>query len=384
MTMDKFSIRHALTGCLAATLLMTAVPGIAQAATDGELTVAVLQKELEKRDAIIIELLRRVQALEEGRVADRQAAAPAEDGMAGTPAPVTADYRATSRDADPADALRAARALERGLVQEGALLLAPGQVEIAPAVYFTHLDDRYPTTVLQGADPVVGRLERSIDASEWLTDLRIGLPFDAQLEIGVPYRAVEQQFDVAVDGSVVSRAEESGAGLGDVTLGLAKVLAAQRGWRPQLTARLRWLTGSGDEADGGVALGGGLSGLGGRLGAYWRRDPVVFLVSGGYLHYQRDGALQPGDRYDLSLGTGLAISPETALLLSLEQGVARQYQRDGQQLPGTDRLTTVLDLSASTLLGPRLNLRVSTGVGLSGDSPDYRLGVALSSRFDLR
>jgi hypothetical protein len=107
-------------------------------------------------------------------------------------------------------------------------------------------------------------------------------------------------------------------------------------------------------------------------------------MSGGYTSYRRDGAIELGDSYDFSLGMGLAISPETALVFSLDQLSAAEFERGGQRLPGTDRQSSMLGLSASTLLGRRYSLRVDAGVGLTEDAPDYRFGVALSSRFDAR
>jgi hypothetical protein len=64
--------------------------------------------------------------------------------------------------------------------------------------------------------------------------------------------------------------------------------------------------------------------------------------------------------------------------------LAGEIKQAGAELPGTDRLASTLDFAASTMLGPRLFLRVHTGAGLTEDAPDYRFAVSLSSRFDAR
>ena len=162
------------------------------------------------------------------------------------------------------------------------------------------------------------------------------------------------------------------------------MLAKEKSWRPNVVGRLAWLTGSGTAIDNGVSLGGGNSGLASQLSAYWRRDPVVFLVNGGYAHYFEDSGIRPGDIIDVSQGVALAVSPETALIFSLDQSYMKTFKRNGTELPGTDRLSSVFSFSTSTILGRGLFLRLSAGVGLTRDSPRYQFGVSLPFRFRLR
>lgn len=382
--------------CLIVAAAQTATVSAQEAAA---VTVEQLRSELAERDAVIIDLMRRVQVLEtaldggrptaEGadaaaavsRNSARAVAARRDTGDA--PAGLSAQARRDPR-LDGIDELRALRALERGLVEEGASLLPPGQFEFTSDAVLTHDQGMFPTALMLGDASAVGEIEQTFDIYEQNGYFRIGLPFEAQLNVGLPYRVVEQDIETGVDGMVRSVDERSGSGFGDVTLGLAKVLAEERNWRPNLIGQLVWISGSGDERDGDLFLGGGLEGLSAQLNAYWRRDPVVFLMSGGYTQYRDGGMLSPGDSIDFSLGLGLAVSPETALMFSLDQRLSGEYEQDGIELPGTDRLSSALGLSASTILGRRLSLRVRAGVGLTDDAPDYRFGVSLASRFGLR
>lgn len=376
-------------------LSTTAAP--AQEAED--VTMRQLQQELARRDAVIVDLLNRVRALEQslsasnpasvaGSRADEAMPSSAAGGVADEGPPASAAAGRAGAGAGQGDfeidELQAQRALERGLVQEGARVLEPGQIEFAPAFAVSRQDGMFPVALMRGDETLVGEVGRTYDVFERRADFRFGLPWSSQLEIGLPYLTVDQQIETGIDGAVQSATTESGSGFGDAAIGFSKVLAEEKASRPNLIGRLVWLTGSGDEQDGAVALGGGHRGVATRLSAYWRRDPAVFLIGGGYTRYADDPGLKPGDRFDVSLGLGLAVSPETALVFSLNQTWADEFEQDGRKLPGTDRLASTLDLSVSTIIGRRLFLRGYTAAGLTEDSPDYRFEISLSSVFDMR
>jgi hypothetical protein len=393
----RLSSSHARTYRAALVALIACMrfePAAAQAAEHAEnVTVQKLQEELAKRDAVIVDLLNRVRALEselatgsERRAAADGEAGAAQNGLDGTAepaaAPSTTSAPASKAAGEPEiGRLQAERALERSLVQQGARLLPPGEIEIAPGFALSRYEGGFPTLLMTADQDVVGQRQRTFDVYDWRTDLRLGLPWRSQLEIGLPYRRVSEQISTDVDGIVQAAENMSGAGFGDVTLGLAKTFGAGDS-QPNLIGRLVWLTGSGTERTGGVSLGGGMPGAAARLSAYWRRDPVIFLVGGGYTHYSPDAGAQAGDTLDASLGLALAVSPETALFFSLDQTFRSAFKRDGVELPGTDGVSSTLRVSASTILGRRLFLLVDTGIGLTQDAPDYRFGVSLSSRFD--
>lgn len=369
---------------VAALIAWIVSPASVAAQADNSVTVRQLQQELAKRDAIIIDLLNRVRALEKDNASERgktfgPGAADRE------PAPVANAPESQANEGDrEIDPLQAERALERSLVQQGVRLLNPAQVQLTPGFMFSRYEGDFPTVLMTPEQNVVGEHDRAFDVYDSRTDLRIGLPSRLQLELGLPYRRVHEQVRIRVDGVVQATENRSGAGLGDITLGLARSFTAGDSGRPRVIGRLTWLSGSGDERDGTVSLGGGMAGAAAQLSAYWRRDPVVFLLSGGYTHYFRAGATQPGDSMNASLGLALAVSPETALTFSLDQARARAFARDGVELSGTGRLSSSLRLSASTILGRRLLLLVNAGVGLTQDTPNYGFGVSLSSRFARR
>lgn len=361
-----------------------------------DVTVQMLQKELAKRDAIIINLLNRVKALEAERKGDSKSAETAADVApakkpeaiaaksvpASAPASVPAGQ--TAGGGFKVDELAAERALERSLVQEGVRLLRPGEIEFDPGFTFSRYESDFPTTLTSGNDSFIGEVRRTLNVYDPRANIRLGLPFNSQLEIGLPSRVVNSGLGTTVGGAVQSATDRTAWGFGDTQVGLAAALASEKSWRPNVVGRFVWLTGSGSAIDNGVFLGGGNSGLATQLSAYWRRDPVVFLVNGGYAHYFEGSGIRPGDNIDFSQGVALAVSPETAMIFSLDQSYMKPFKSNGTELPGTDRLSSVFSFSTSTILGRGLFLRLSAGVGLTRDSPRYQFGVSLPFRFRVR
>jgi hypothetical protein len=373
---------QAYVGALACFALAAPSVGLAQGNQE-TVTAEQLREELAKRDAIIIQLLNRIEALEK----ERDSASSAEG---------SARVDTRSRGADPGEAventpeddfdvegLQAERALERALVDRGVRLLGPGQVELSPRLSMYHDEGKFPTALTDDGT-LVGEVERTLDAYARRVDARFGLPFGMQLEIGLPYLSASQQLATSIDGTIQSASEQSGSGDGDATVSLAKAFGVDSSGGARFIGQLTWLAGNGDERDGAVFLGGGSSGVNAKATTYWRRDPVVFIASAGYTRFSEEDSLQIGDSLAVSLGLGLAISPEAALLFSFNQTRTSEFKRAGMVLPGTERLSSFLGLSAQTLLGQRFSLGVDADVGLTDDSPDYVFGVSFSSRFNLR
>jgi hypothetical protein len=373
-------------GALACVAFGWTCTGLAQ--DDREtVTVEQLHEELAERDTIIIELLNRIEALEA-----EQGSTSSENGPGNGPGqadarpaePDSADTgEGTSADGFDVEQLQAERALERGLVERGARLLAPGQIEFSPRLTLYHDEGMFPVALMTDDVTTVGEVERTFDLYERRADVRFGLPAGMQLEIGVPYLSADQRAATGINGSIQSAMKHSGSGNGDAALSLAKAFGADSAGGARIIGRLSWLTGNGDERDGMVFLGGGTSGVNAQATAYWRRDPVVFLVGGGYTHFEEENSLQPGDGFRVSLGLGLAISPEAALIFSLDQMRTSEFTRSDMVLPGTDRLSSSLGISAQTLIGQRSSLGVDVDVGVTDDAADYRFSLSFSSRISV-
>ena len=351
-------------------------------AEEQSLSATELEAELAKRDAVIIELEQSLRALRE-RVAEveRMLQIEADGGAAATAAAASGP---SGKPEDPSrlavDELAAERALERTLVQAGALLLPGGGIELIPAVSITAGEFDFPVTgdFGSGVETASVNLEREeIDLS--LT-ARFGLPFDSQFEIGLPYRAVSETTRLSIGGVPAEETDRTGSGTGDFTVGLAKTLLREGRLWPDIVARVSWGSGRGDESDDGVLLGGGFQSLSGSLSFVKRQDPLALLLTVGYRGIRESGEIAPGDEWILSFGTALAVSPESSLFGSITQRSRLKTKISGESVTGSDIDAVTMNFGLSTILSRGTLLTLFSEIGMSADAPDYSLGFTLPIR----
>jgi len=305
-------------------------------------TVEELKRAIEERDAVILELKRKVEALERG------------PSLRASPAP-SAPAQAAEDDED------LSRALERTLVQQGGLLLRPSTYELQPEASYANWDrSRGPMRYVAGTS----------------LSLRAGLPWESQFQLRVPYVHV-------------STAAGSATALGDIELSLSKQLARESAGWPGLIASLGWIGRTGrDGFDGGVPsvpTGGGFNVLQGGLTVVKRSDPLMLYGGISYaaaFSRQVSGTeVAPGNTFGLRLGTILAASPDTALNLGLNLGFVRATRLNGQTVPDSDTVLGTLQIGVGTVLSRNVLLNVSGDVRLTGNVPNFRLSVSLPIRF---
>jgi hypothetical protein len=335
------------------------------------------------RDALIEELQRRVEVLErklselaeERELEEVRAQVTAAEPPAATPGrPAPAQLEVDEEAAE--------RALERALVTTGALLVPPWQAEIEPSFSYLRSERAAPLFLTEDATQELASLQIRRNIFTAQLRLRLGLPFDSQLEIGIPYRYVEQEDVRDVAFAPRARTRGHGSGAGDLRVGLAKSLLRERGWVPDLIGRLTWDTDTGRVRDDGIALGGfGFHELEGSLIAIKRQDPLVFLAGVSYTRAYEKDAIRPGDAVGLSLGVLLAASPETSLRAVLQQSFVDEFEVNGAAVAGSRQTIGALALGASSIIGRGRFLDVTAGVGLTEDAADYSLGISYSVRF---
>lgn len=346
-------------------------------------TIEDLRDMLAERDAIIADLTRRIEALEQR--ADVRPAAPISQyaPQADKPAAVAVSQRTAAPEpgALAPDEESIERALERALVQTGALLLPAGSLEIAPQVGYARRADQTPSLFVDNGSTFIAEIERRRDEITAALGLRIGLPFDSQLEASFPYNYAHQSFVTEAGFTPRSETTADGSGVGDIHVALAHTFFRERGWRPDIVGRVRWDTGSGESSDGGVALDGGFGAVGGSLTLIKRQDPLVFFAGVGFDDTFEHGGVEPGDAITASLDAFLAASPETTLRFGFSQQFVREFRIDGAKIAGSDRRGGLLIIGGSTILARGVLLDIAGGVGLTEDSPDYTLMLSLPVRF---
>jgi hypothetical protein len=291
---------------------------------------------------------------------------------------ITAQSQAPAAPGQPeADKKTAERALERTLVSTGALLLPLGQADIEPGFSYIRSEQRAPVVFTSGGASVIAEQQVNSDIVGAVVQLRIGLPADAQVEFNVPYSHVTEETVTEVGFQPQARTTMRHSGMGDVSVALAKALLVERGWRPNLVARLTW-----DSDTGKTELNGsGFNEARISLVATQRQDPLVFLWELSYQKaFEKDG-VKPGDEAGLSFGALLAASPETSLRVVLNQIFVSDIELGGSSLPGSRTVASTLTFGASSIIGAGKFLDFTVQTGLTDAAPAYAFGVALAMRF---
>lgn len=274
--------------------------------------------------------------------------------------------------------------MERTLVQTGVLLLPYGKAEIDPSFSYARWEVDSPTFVTEDGTVFVGEQEVRRNEFQTAQSLRLGLPFDAQLEVGVPYRYVDESTVTKVGFGERRESDGSGSGYGDVTVGVAKTLLRENGgWWPDIVGRVRWDSDTGNTISGNVPMGGGFNEVAGSLSVVKRQDPLAFVGGMSYETTFENNDVKPGDDLGFSIGAVLAASPATSLRLGLDQSFVNETRVNGGSIDGSDQTIGTLSIGAASILGPGVLLNGAVDIGLTDDAPDYAVRASLPVQFDL-
>ena len=383
----------AVAASLAMVGLVVAEPQTEQAGPDPQPTIKELLRRLEERDALIVDLQRRVGELERQSTSTADRAPPmppVASSATQEPSTQAEEAPAAASGAAPAapgqfevDEEAAERALEQTLVVTGALLLPFGRADIQPSFTYIRRQEEAPTLLAQGRRFVAA--SQDVRRDTFIADLflRFGLPFDSQLEVDIPYRYVEQQVVTEVGFGARAETESHGSGFGDLGFGLAKGLLHERNWWPDLIGRVTWDTDSGETSDDGFSLGGGFNELQGSVTMTKRQDPLVFIGSASYgTTFEKDD-INPGDQLGFSVGALLAASPETSLRVILNQTFVNELEVGDRAIGGSDQVFGTLNFGASSIIGRGKFLDLTAGIGLTDEAPDYSAGISVTISFDV-
>jgi hypothetical protein len=293
----------------------------------------------------------------------------------------TAQQQAPAPGQVEVDEEAAERALEFTLVQQGALLLPFGSNQFTPSFSYTHQTVDFPVVLGPPGNQRIAEQKVRRNEFDFFASLLVGLPFDSQLELGLPYNLVEQKIVDTVGGATVDESSNTGHGLGDFSVGLAKTVLRERNWLPDVILRADWSTGTGESQDNDVVLGGGFQELTGSISLTKRQDPLVFVAGASYQAAFEHNDIDPGDTLAFGIGTFLAASPDTSLSVVLNQSFIDEFKINGQKIDGSDQVESILSFGASAILGRNMLVDVAVGVGLTDDSPDYTVSLSLPIRF---
>lgn len=372
-----------------------------------DITIQRLQRGIAERDRLIMDLERRVEALEK-----RAATAPALATRTAEPAPGATKFTENlvapkaSTDLYDEEERKARATLDSMLISRSSLLLRPWTMEIHHSVtYYSSSADQVSVNGYTVANALVvgdifsARVRRDIVLGDMTT--RLGLPKSFQVEARVPY-GYEKFRNINADNTETS---SNSYGIGDVEAALYKQLHHQTKNSPDVLVGFRWKSTTGEDPfEVGVnvpTLGNGFNSFQSSLTLAKKSDPVVFLGGISYtrslaadkqvIQYNPDGSttttpglIAPGDIFGFNAGTVLALNSQASFLVSYTQNVTRSASLNGTHIPGSFLNAGLLQLGGSYMYGRGRTLDLTLGIGLSKDSPDFQLTLGTPFRFSLK
>jgi hypothetical protein len=371
-----------------------------------------LQEALRERDAIIRNLLERVNELEwrvnggftsAAKIDERPAITGSANSriinsLTSTSTVVsTATYDTTER--------QATEALDQALIVRGGLLLPSGTLEIDNTTsYFSASSDHLSINgfallpVLVVGDIASKRVREDFLLPSFTA--RLGLPHKWQMDFLVPYGYESIR---TVDALNVQTTATS-FGLGDISAGIYRQLTAEHGRMPDMLANVRFKSTTGKDSfsltSSEVALGTGFNAVQGNWTVAKSSDPVVFF---GNLSYTANlpashtvsandptnpdlktiGHFNPGHAVGFQLGSILALNPEVSMTVGWDQRFTRSTQLNGVDIPASSLVEGTLRLGTSYVYAPGKIVDLSFGVGLTPDTPNLQFSVGVPFRTTL-
>jgi hypothetical protein len=389
----------------------TPAAGAAQAQAKDPIELK-LQEALRERDAIIRNLLERVNELEwrvnggftsAAKIDERPAITGSANSrvinsLASTNTVVsTATYDTTER--------QATEALDQALIVRGGLLLPSGTLEIDNTTsYFSASSDHLSINgfallpVLVVGDIASKRVREDFLLPSFTA--RLGLPHKFQMDLLIPYGYESIR---SVDALNVQTSATS-FGLGDISAGIYRQLTAEHGRVPDMLANVRFKSTTGKDSfsltSSEVALGTGFNAIQGNWTVAKSSDPVVFF---GNLSYTANlpanhtvpandptnpdaktiGHFNPGSAIGFQLGSILALNPEVSMTVGWDQRFTRSTQLNGADIPASYLVEGTLRLGTSYVYAPGKIVDLSFGVGLTPDTPNLQFSVGVPFRTTL-
>jgi hypothetical protein len=314
------------------------------AAAENDQLINELRRQLAERDAEIAALKQRLARTGEQTRLARSAAAPS-----------------ALRDSRPAEGDdESSRALESALVKQGGGVLRAGTVELEPEIFYLY------------SEPTGTRRRDNLGLA---LNARFGLPASWQADVRVPYVVRDHWSGVGTS-----------SGVGDVRLGLTRELLPGTEQTPSLLAFGQWRTATGD-INRNPPTGFGQQAVQVGLSTVKRQDPIVlfgslfYTANIGSAHLRNGTGFRAGNLFGGRLAGYLAATPDTTLYSGLAFNSNMADRLNGNRIDDSSRLSGVLELGTTTVIGRDRFLNISGGIGVTPAAPKFSLTVSLPVRF---
>lgn len=311
---------------------------------------------------------------------------------------------------DESERARAQKAQDQALLERGAILLRPGQLQIEPGIEYSRFGgNNVQISGVSIFDAIiigfirVDALER--DVLTGTLRIRYGVINRLQVDATVPYVYRREREVLGVGTENAREREIDGNGIGDLEFGISGQPVIGRGWLPNILARvsLRVPTGKNPfeiprvrvEGTAGNELrltrsptGNGFFAVTGTVTAVLPIDPVVLFAGAGYTanlprSFEAFGRIDPGDSFEFFAGLNFALNERVSFNFSFINQRAFSTKRNGNPVVNTSATDARVILGTSVGLSRNVNLVVNAGIGLTTQSPNFTFFVALPITFQL-
>ncbi|MCW9057162.1 MAG: hypothetical protein OQK47_11125 [Gammaproteobacteria bacterium] len=348
---------------------------------------SVVVNELEEKNRLILDLLKRVEVLEAGLQKNTDATTVVEPEVLDDEQKQerTEAARKIEREREENISLMES-AFKRTLVDEGGLLLKPWQFNYVPSISYTHsssdriiIDGFTIEEILVVGDIVSRQVKRDIEVLS--NAFRLGLENDFQIDLQIPIGAERLQ----TYSSSGDQTNERTSGLGDISLSLSYQLIKSHVSWPDTLVNINWKSTTGEDpyslsGDEELALGSGFESWGISFTTVSVSDPVVFFSGLSWTKNMSErkeiGHVDMGDNVGLSMGMVFALNLNTSLSFGFQLSAINQTRIDNQKIPGSNLITSLFTVGVSRILSSSLSMDVQIGVGLTQDSPDVQLSFS--------
>ncbi len=114
-------------------------------------------------------------------------------------------------------------------------------------------------------------------------------------------------------------------------------------------------------------------------------DPIAFRGNVSYTHYLgetiRGVNLNRGDAIGVGFGASLAVKPDITMDAGFDFSFEKNLSVRGINIDGSGSTVGVFEIGTGVVLGRNLFLTVGGAIGITQDSPDFTLGIAVPYRF---
>ncbi|MBK1650783.1 hypothetical protein CKO08_00805 [Halorhodospira halochloris] len=308
-----------------------------------------------------------------------------------------------------------------GGLQQRTILTPRGSLIVDPSISYTQSSTRHVSidgfTILPAvAVGVISVRESQRETITAATAVRYGLTDRLEVEARIPYVYREEQIrerELLKGTDHSGTVSSSGSGLGDIEASLRYQINTSASSSTIFTGGLRIKSRTGtdpfdvkterrkigeDEGDDITIFteqptGSGFWSVQPTLNWVHPSEPAVLYGSFSYLHnIEREVKthngeslkINPGDSLSLSFGVGIALNDRTSLSLGYDHSMVMRTKtrgRDRDQAEFDRFQVGSLMIGTSHRIGPRTNLGLSVGVGVTEDAPDARVSLRLPISF---